>query len=111
MPRVIRFHLDENSDPRIAAGLRLHGVGVTSTPDAGLLGATDQEQLAYAVAQGRVIITQDVDFLRIAATGQEHPGIVFYNAQVRSVGQVVRYALLIWEQCEPEEIRNRVEYV
>ena len=31
MPRAIRFHLDENCDPRIAAGLRLHGVDVTGS--------------------------------------------------------------------------------
>jgi predicted nuclease of predicted toxin-antitoxin system len=111
MPRAIRFHLDENGDPRIAAGLRLHGVDVTTTPDAGLLRATDAEQLAYAIAQGRAVITQDADFLRIAATGQESPGIIFYNAQARSIGQVIRYALLIWEMYEPEEMRNRVEFV
>ena len=26
MPRTIPFHLDENCDPRIVAGLRLHGI-------------------------------------------------------------------------------------
>ena len=39
MPRTIRFHLDEHCDPAIAAGLRLHGVDVTTTPEAHLLGA------------------------------------------------------------------------
>ncbi len=29
MPRTIRFHLDENSDPAIAAGLRRYGIDVT----------------------------------------------------------------------------------
>jgi uncharacterized protein with PIN domain len=69
MARTIRFHLDENCDPRIAAGLRLHGVDVTTTPDAGLLHASDETQLAHAVAERRVIVTQDTDFLRIAADG------------------------------------------
>ena len=31
MARTIRFHLDENCDPRIAAGLRLHGADVLAT--------------------------------------------------------------------------------
>jgi hypothetical protein len=57
MPRTIRSHLDENCDPRIAAGLRLHGVDVTTTADAGLLHAPDETHLAFAVAQGRVIVT------------------------------------------------------
>ena len=35
------------ADPAIAAGLRLHGVNVTSTAEAGLLHARDEEHLAY----------------------------------------------------------------
>jgi predicted nuclease of predicted toxin-antitoxin system len=111
MARTIRFHLDENCDPRIAAGLRLHGIDVTTTPEAGLLHASDEDQLAYAVAHGRAIITQDTDFLHIAASGQEHPSIVFYPAQFRSVGQVIDSVRLIWEVYEPEEMRNRVEFI
>src|SRR5207249_5818940 len=44
MPRTIRFHLDENCSKAIAEGLRRRGVEVTTTPQAGLLGATDEEQ-------------------------------------------------------------------
>src|SRR5262249_1965625 len=68
MARTIRFHLDESCDPRIAAGLRLLGVDVTTTPEAGLLHAPDEDQLAFAVSQGRAIISQDTGFLRIAAS-------------------------------------------
>ena len=111
MPRTIRFHLDENCDPRIAAGLALHGVDVTTTPEAGLLHVSDEAQLAYAIAQGRVIVTRDTDFLRIAATGQETPGIAFYPDQGRSLGQVIRDLLLIWDVYEPDEMRNHVEFL
>lgn len=111
MARTIRFHLDENCDPRIAAGLTLHGVNVTTTPEAGLLHVSDETQLAYAVAQGRVIVTQDMDFLRIAAAGTETPGIAFYHIERRPIGQVIRDLLLIWEVYEPEEMRNRVEFL
>ena len=111
MPRTIRFHLDENCDPRIAAGLRLRGVDVTTTAEAGLLHAPDQEQLAFAMAQNRVIITQDTDFLAIAAAGAECPGIVFYPDQQRTLGDVIRFAQLVWEVYEPTDMQNRVEYV
>ena len=111
MPRTIRFHLDENVDPRIAVGLGLHGVDVSITPAAGLLGVSDQEQLDYAVLQGRVIITQDTDFLRISAIGQDSPGIVFFHGQQPSIGNVIRGVLLIWEAYDPEEMANRVEYL
>ncbi len=111
MPRTIHFHLDENCDPRIGAGLTLHGVDVTTTPEAELLHASDEAQLAYAVNQARVIVTQDTDFLRIAAAGKETPGVVFYTNQERSIGQVIRDLVLIWEVYEPEEMRNRVEFL
>jgi predicted nuclease of predicted toxin-antitoxin system len=111
MSRTIRFHLDENCDPRIAVGLRLHGVDVTTTPDAGLFQASDAEQLAYAVAQARVVVTQDADFLRMAAAGQASAGIAYYPREGRSIGKVIRALLQIWEVYEPEEMRNRVEFL
>jgi hypothetical protein len=109
--RTIRFHLDENCDPRIADGLRLHGADITTTAGVGLLSASDEQQLAYAVAEGRVIVTQDADFLRIAAAGWDHPGIVFYPHQSRSIGQVIQDLHLMWEICELEEMRGRVEFI
>jgi uncharacterized protein with PIN domain len=111
MARTIRFHLDENCDPRIAAGLRLHGVDVTTTAEAGLLEASDEEHLAYAIAQRRVVVTQDTDFLRMATAGKESAGVAFYPNQGRSIGQVIRDLLLIWEVYDPEEMRDRVEFL
>jgi hypothetical protein len=63
------------------------------------------------VSQGRVIVTQDTDFLRIVAIGQETPGVAFYPDQGRSVGQIIRKILFIWETSEPEEMPNSVEYL
>jgi predicted nuclease of predicted toxin-antitoxin system len=74
--RAIRFHLDENCDPRIAVGLRLHGIDVTTTSEAGLHGAPDERQLGYAAAEARVILTHETDFLRLDAAGAAHAGIV-----------------------------------
>lgn len=111
MPRTIRFHLDENVDPRVAAGLRLLGVDVTTTVDAGLLSASDDEQLDYIVREGRVIGTQDTDFLRLHSAGRAHPGIAFYPAGGRSVGDVIRGLRLIWELLDPTDMANQVEYL
>jgi len=57
MSRTIRFHLDENVPSAVAEGLRRRGIDVTTTPDAGLMGATDEVQASFALAEGRVIFT------------------------------------------------------
>jgi hypothetical protein len=111
MPRTIRFHLDENCDPRLAAGLRLYGIDVTTTPEVGLLHAADEDQLAYAVAQNRVVITQDTDFLRLAAAGHQHPGIVFHPSGRPALGPIMRAVHLIWEVYDAEDMPNRIEFV
>ena len=111
MPRTIKFHLDEHCDPAIATGLRLHGVDVTTTPEAGLRSAQDEEHIAFGLATDRVVFTQDEDFLRLDAAGVNHRGIAFCYQQTRSIGQVIAGLLLIWEVYEPGEMVGRVEYL
>lgn len=48
-----------------------------------MLGASDEEHLAFALAEGRVIFTLDADFLRLAAAGHEHAGIAY--ARLRNI--------------------------
>jgi predicted nuclease of predicted toxin-antitoxin system len=111
MPRTIRFHLDEHCDPAIAAGLRLHGVDVTTAPEARLLRSDDTAHIAFGMQTGRVVFTQDQDFLRLHATAVNHCGIAFCYQQTRSIGQIIASLLLIWEVYEPDEMANRVEFV
>ena len=73
---AVSFHLDENISPTLADALRHRGIDVTTTADAGLVGATDRDHLAFATVAGRVVVTQDVDFLRLHSQGVPHAGIV-----------------------------------
>ena len=111
MPERIRFHLDENMDPDIATALRRFGVDVSTTADRNLRGTTDAAQLDFARAERRVIVTDDTDFLRIANSTTDHPGIVFCRRTRHSVGEIIRYLLLIHEVLTPDEIAGMVEYV
>jgi predicted nuclease of predicted toxin-antitoxin system len=111
MPRTIRFHLDENCHRAVAEGLQRRGVDVTTTPEAGLLNATDDEQLAFCDTQGRVLFTQDHDFLRLHAPGITHPGIVYCAMDTRSIGEMIQGIVLIWEIMEPDEMVSRVEFL
>jgi Domain of unknown function (DUF5615) len=111
MPRTIRFHLDENCARAIATGLRRHGIDVTTTPEVGLLGAPDPEHVAYALPSGRVIFTQDGDFLGIHGSRVSHPGIAYCPKDSRTIGEIIDSLVLIWEVYEPEEMVNHVEFI
>jgi predicted nuclease of predicted toxin-antitoxin system len=65
MAERICFHLDEHIASAVAVGLRSHGVDLTTTAEAGLTAASDEEQLAYARDAGRVLVTHDAGFLRL----------------------------------------------
>ena len=111
MARTIRFHLDENCHRAIAEGLRRRGVDVTTTPEVGLLHASDTQQIAYAFPLKRVIFTQDRDFLRLHAAGVPHPGIAYCDKDAKSIGEIIMMLILIWELYELDEMANRVEFI
>jgi hypothetical protein len=111
MARTIKFHLDENCHRAIAEGLRRRGVDVTTTPEAGLLQASDERQIAYALALGRVIFTQDRDFLKLHAASVPHPGIAYSDKDTLGIGEIITMLVLIWELYEPEYMANRVEFI
>jgi predicted nuclease of predicted toxin-antitoxin system len=93
----IRLHLDENVDPDIARALRRHGIDVRTTEEAGLRTQSDIVQLDFIRREVRVITTHDADFLHIASTTDDHPGIVYCDKTARSVGEIIRGLILIYE--------------
>ena len=111
MAERIRFHLDENVDPDVARALRRYGIEVTTTIEAGLRTESDTAQIAFALQEQRVIVTHDADFLRFASRSTDHPGIAFCDKLARSLGDIIRGLILIYEVLTPEELAGRVEYL
>ena len=107
----ISFHLDEHISPALADALRRRGIDVTTTVEAGLEEAEDRDHLSFAASAGRVVITQDVDFLRLHAEGVPHAGVAFWRPRTRDIGDVLRRLVLIHAVLSPEEMKNRVEYL
>ena len=106
----IRYYTDENVAVAVASGLRLRNVGVLTAGEADRLGYSDEAQLAFARDQGRVIFTQDNDFLRIAAKGETHVGIVYAHQQT-SIGDVIRGLVLIYHVLSAKEIIGNIEFL
>ena len=111
MDNKIKFYLDENVSNSIALGLRHRGIDVTTTPEENLLGVSDERQLQFASSNGRVIFTQDTDFLRMNQSSIIHAGIAYCPQQSKSIGQIIRGLLLIWEILEPGEMYNHIEFI
>jgi len=111
MARTIRFHLDECCDLAIADGLLRRGIDVTTSQEAGLIEAEDEQQAAYGLAENRVVFTHDADFLRLQAAGVPHAGIVYRAKDTLSPGEIIKRLVLLWEIYEPEEIVNCVEFL
>jgi hypothetical protein len=78
--------------------------------EAGMVGRDDASQLAFALRAGRVVFTQDRDFLRLAASGVPHAGVA-YAPQGAPIGEVVSGLMLICNVLSAEEMIDSVEYI
>lgn len=103
--------MDENVSNAIANGLKQRGIDVTTTAEANLISASDKEQIAFALAQKRVIFTQDDDFLRLHQAGVAHYGIIYCRQRSRTISEIINSIALIWEWVESDDIQGRVEFI
>ena len=111
MTRARSFSSGRHISTALALALRRRGIDVTTTSDANLIGALDREHLSYSTGAGRVVVTQDADFLQLHAEGVPHAGIVYCQVQSRSLSEMVRRLVLIHQVFSDEDLKNRVEYL
>jgi predicted nuclease of predicted toxin-antitoxin system len=107
----IRFHLDENVDPAVAEGLQRRGVDVTTTQQAGLVHASDEKQLEFALSELRILVTHDEDFLKLAKQGTEHPGIAYCHPQKCSIGEIIAALMLIRDCLTSDEMKDHIVFL
>ena len=103
----IRFYIDENLSPEIVKQLRMHGIDVIRGP----LGADDPRHLERATGMGRVLCTSDDDFIKLAAQGIEHAGIIWGEQADHSIGDWVKYLQLVYAVQSADEMVNSINYV
>ena len=97
--------------PAVATGLRAHHVDMLTAQEAGRCGLPDPDQLQFATAEGRVMVTFDQDYLALDASGVQHTGIAWCSATKYSIGQLINSLLLVCFEMSPDEMRNHVEHL
>ena len=112
---MLRLYMDHHVRAEITDGLRQRGVDVLTAHEDGAREIDDTTLLDRAASLGRVVFSQDSDFLMEAARRQRIGGPfggVVYAHQLRvTVGQCVDDLELIANVCDAEELKNQVLYL
>ena len=114
-PRLfIELYIDEDVDVLVAELLRARGFDALTTRDAHHLHATDEEQLAFAAAEQRALLTHNrADFEALHQAyiddGRHHTGI--FIAVRHPAHEIVRRLLLIREAVTADEMQDQARYL
>jgi len=107
--------MDQHVPAAVTRGLRRRGVDVLTTEDDHAADWDDEEILAQATRLGRIVFTQDDDFLAIGhhwqRTSREFTGIVYAHQLKITVGQAITDLELIATFMTADEMRNRIEFL
>lgn len=112
---AIALYADVHVPSAVTEGLQRREVNVVTSEDDGTREWSDEELLRRATELGRVLVTQDQDFLGIAADwlgkGRMFAGIVYSHQERIAVGQLVQQLELLAKCGEPGEFQNQVCYL
>lgn len=111
----LQLFMDVHVPIAITQQLRRRGIDVLSAQEDGSAERDDLELLRRATVLGRALFTMDTDFRRETAllqrSGEVFAGVISADQLRITIGQCVADLELIAQVCEPEEIRNRIEYI
>jgi predicted nuclease of predicted toxin-antitoxin system len=114
---VIAFLADEDFNGRIIRGLfrLVPDLNLLTVSGAGLAGQTDSTVISGAAANGRVLLTHDLNTMIDVALdrvriGQPMPGVVAVPQQM-GIGAAISDLALIATCAEPRELAGQVWYL
>ena len=108
----MKIYADENIEHSVIEGLRRRRIEIVSAKELGYLSKPDEFHLKKALEIKAVILTHDVDFLRMATnSGVNHFGIIFSHPKNVSIGQCIRGVELIVNILTDEDMKNHIEFL
>lgn len=107
--------MDQHVKAAVTDGLRQRGIDVVTAMEDGTDRWEDEAILARATELGRVVFTQDDDFLAIAdqwlSVGRRFAGLVYGHQLGVTIGQAIRDLELLATVLEGDEMANHIEFV
>ena len=108
-----RLLLDEDVWQGLSRALRDAGYDVLSATEAGCKGFSDEDLLAYAIAQNRAVLTHNIrDFAPLAEVyymqGIEHPGIIVSRRFEK--GELLRRTRVLLETLTVDALANTLRF-
>jgi predicted nuclease of predicted toxin-antitoxin system len=116
-PLFVRLYLERHIMTRLVVDLDWHGFDVRTTEDAGMDTAPDEDQLAFATAEGRSILTYNIrDFAPLhkqwLAAGRPHGGIIVSRQMAwRQYGQLLERILRLLNHFSAGEMVNNLVHL
>jgi hypothetical protein len=108
----LSFYMDVHVAAAITDGLRRRGIDALTSQQDGTRRASDVVLLQRSTQLRRLIVSQDEDFLVIAANwqdaGWEFAGVVFAPQDPRRIGQYIQDLELVAHCCDIGEVTNQV---
>ena len=98
--------LYENVEEAIAIQLRRRGIDATTVKFEDMTGTDDPDVLAYATTHGRVVVSYDDDFIKLAKLDIEHAGIIFIPFPSRDIGYIVLTHARLAKTASDNEMKN-----
>ncbi len=112
---TLALYMDVHVPRALTDALRRRGLDVLASQDDGTTRTDDPDLLARASALGRLLFTQDQDFLRHAAEwqrrGRPFAGLVYAAQQCASLGVLAADLELLLSCSIPDDVRDRVTYL
>ena len=110
----VRLFIDEDVHLLLADALRKRGYDARHTGEEGRLGATDVEQLEYAAAEGRSLMTFNVGHfvqlhIRWVQTGRGHSGMIV--SKQLPVGECLRRLLALLQRETAASMKDQLRFL
>jgi len=112
--RLLLLYIDEDVHKNLAEELRQRGFDAISALEVGMMEVHDPQHLAFAVSQGRAVLSFNRgDFVRLhrqyMERGWEHYAIIV--SPQYPIGETLRRVVRLMETLSAEDMMNRLEYL